>query len=312
MAPDNTQNRPVRTLHKYVATERLRGLIASAFKEDFGPGKRDITTESLVDPSRIGEARVRVRKPGMLAGVALLPEIIAVYGGGIEVEVLKADGDRVVPDDEVARLRGPVRDILMAERTVLNFLCHLSGVATLTNQYVDAIKGTQAAVTDTRKTLPGLRGLQRYAVACGGGVNHRSGLYDAVLIKDNHLAGLPAGALGDALAESIAAARALTPPPLFIEIEVDTFDQLAEVLTAGATAGWPDIVLLDNMDTQQLRRCVAERDRLAPNVLLEASGGVTLANVRAVADTGVDRIAIGALTHSAPALDLGMDLEQAG
>ncbi len=196
-----------------------------------------------------------------------------------------------------------MRDLLAIERVALNLLCHLSGVATLTAQYVAKCKGTKAGIYDTRKTLPGLRGLQKYAVACGGGRTHRIGLYDAVLIKDNHLAGTPISKLAEMLTKSAGQARRLTPGLQFVEVEVDTLDQLCEVLKAPV-----DIVLLDNMRPSLLQQAVTMRDATAPKIELEASGGVNLDTVAEISRTGVDRISVGALTHSAPSLDIGLDI----
>ena len=206
--------------------------------------------------------------------------------------------------DVVGTLSGSLRGILAVERVLLNLLTHLSGIATLTAAYVAQVAGTSADIYDTRKTIPGLRDLAKYAVACGGGCNHRMGLHDAVLVKDNHIAHIAPAELPGALARMVVAARAAKPRPTFVEIEVDTLDQLRAVLPTG-----PDIVLLDNMAPDQLRDAVALRNAAAPGVLLEASGGVTLETVGAIARTGVDRIAVGALTHSAPALDLGLDID---
>jgi nicotinate-nucleotide pyrophosphorylase (carboxylating) len=204
------------------------------------------------------------------------------------------DGDRVGPGDVVLRATGPVRRLLTVERTTLNLLCHLSGVATLTRRWVDAVAGTGAAIRDTRKTSPGLRSLEKYAVRCGGGVNHRMGLWDAALVKDNHVAA------AGGVAAAFAAVRQRFPG-LPVEVECDTVEQVAEVIEAGA-----DLVLLDNMAPDELRRSVElARDR---GVRTEASGGLSLEGAREVAATGVDYLAVGALTHSAPVLDLGLDL----
>jgi nicotinate-nucleotide pyrophosphorylase (carboxylating) len=205
----------------------------------------------------------------------------------------------------IATVIGPQRSILAAERVMLNFMTHLSGIATLTARFVAAIAGTRARILDTRKTIPGLRTLAKYAVRCGGGLSHRMGLHDAVLIKDNHLAGIPIAALKARLDEAITAARRLMPPPLFVAVEVDTLDQLQIVLRCAV-----DFVLLDNMPAEMMRHAAAIRDRVAPDVLLEASGQVNLQTVRAIAESGVDRISIGALTHSAPALDIGLDMQE--
>jgi nicotinate-nucleotide pyrophosphorylase (carboxylating) len=198
----------------------------------------------------------------------------------------------------LATARGPIPSLLTAERTALNFLQHLSGIATQTRRYVDAIAGLPARILDTRKTLPGWRLLEKYAVRCGGGHNHRTGLYDGILIKDNHLA-----AIGKAsVREAVRLARGGPFGQLPVEIEVDTLAQFDEALAVG-----PDIVLLDNMTAEQMREAVRRRNAAAPKVLLEASGGVNLTTVRTIAETGVDRISVGALTHSAPALDIALD-----
>ncbi len=193
-----------------------------------------------------------------------------------------------------------MRKILAFERTALNFLQHLSGVATLTARFVDAVAGTKATILDTRKTLPGWRLLEKYAVRCGGGRNHRIGLYDAILIKDNHLAHFVHR--GDPIAAAVSAARSQASPGTTVEVEVDSLDQLDKALRCR-----PDIILVDNFDLDRLREAVRRRDAVPPRIPLEASGGINLETVRAIAETGVDRISVGALTHSAPALDIGLD-----
>jgi nicotinate-nucleotide pyrophosphorylase (carboxylating) len=212
------------------------------------------------------------------------------------------EGRTVEPGDEVARIEGPVRSLVAMERTALNFLQHLSGVATLTSKFVAAVGGTKAVILDTRKTTPGWRDLEKYAVRCGGGRNHRFGLYDAVLIKDNHLAWLEH--LGDPIGTAITRARANAPPGTIVVAEVDTLEQLDRALECAV-----DIVLVDNFGPDGLAEAVRRRDARAPGVLLEVSGRVTLATVGGLARTGVDRISVGALTHSAPALDIGLDFE---
>jgi nicotinate-nucleotide pyrophosphorylase (carboxylating) len=218
------------------------------------------------------------------------------------------DGQLLEPGDSLGQIEGPARGILTAERIVLNALGRLSGIASLTRQYVEAAGETAARIYDTRKTTPGWRRLEKYAVRCGGGCNHRTGLFDAVLIKDNHLAlgvELSAAANRYSPAEAVVRARQFTrdhAPGMIVEVEVDTIEQLADVLPAG-----PDIVLLDNMTPDQLREAVERRDTLAPQVELEASGGVDLRSVAAIAASGVDRISVGALTHSFTSLDLGLD-----
>lgn len=275
-------------------------------REDMGPDRLDITSELLVPADARATARMRARRGGRLAGAALLGQIAAAYDPAITVQTLKTDGANLERGDVVTTFTGPLRSILAMERVALNFVTHLSGIATLTARYVAAVEGTAAGIYDTRKTIPGFRGLAKYAVVCGGGHSHRMGLYDAVLVKDNHIADIPLEQLADVVTRLIEDARRRNSAPNFIEIEVDRLDQLERVLPCS-----PDIVLLDNMDVPQLREAVAMRNRLAPKVKLESSGGVTLETVRAIAETGVDRIAIGALTHSAPALDLGLDIEEA-
>ncbi len=238
-----------------------------------------------------------------MAGLAVLPMVCAVYGGRVSAELIRHDGDNIGQNQRIAAIAGPMRDILAIERVALNLLTHLSGIATLTAAYVERCAGTKAKVCDTRKTLPGLRGLQKYAVACGGGTTHRIGLYDAVLIKDNHLAGTPLNQLAAALTDAAGQARRLTPDLRFVMAEVDTLEQLAEVLKAPV-----DIVLLDNMRPPELAQAVTMRDATAPQVELEASGGVNLNTIANIAKTGVDRISVGALTHSAPSLDIGLDI----
>ena len=270
-------------------------LVARALAEDLRDGP-DVTTEATVAATTIATGDVVARARGVVAGVAVARAVLdAVAFPPDGVTVVRDDGERVEPGDVVVTLRGPLRPLLVAERTLLNVLTHLSGVATATRAWVDALAGTGCVVRDTRKTLPGLRDLEKYAVRCGGGRNHRRSLGDAALIKDNHVAA--AGGVA-------AAVRAVLEwaPDVVVEVECDTLDQVREALGAGAR-----LVLLDNMDLDQLRAAVALARR-GPAVALEASGGLTLAGARAVAETGVDFVAVGALTHSSPALDLGLDL----
>lgn len=274
-------------------------LLSLAVTEDLGPG--DLTSEALV-PSEVGGAgKITSRARGIIAGLPAIPMTLAAYDPALTVRFYMPDGAAVAPGDVVAEIQGPARSLLSAERVVLNLLTHLSGIATLTGQFVEEIAGTPAGIYDTRKTHPGWRVLEKYAVRCGGGRNHRSALYSGVLIKDNHL-WIGSAARRFSPADAVTQARERTPAGTTIEIEVDTLDQLAEVLPAG-----PDIVLLDNMSPEQLTQAVELRNAVAPHIQLEASGGITLTNVRALAATGIERISIGALTHSAPALDLGLD-----
>jgi nicotinate-nucleotide pyrophosphorylase (carboxylating) len=275
-------------------------LISLAFEEDLGAAG-DLTSAALIDPAARATVQVVARQPGVLAGVPLIADVFGRLDPRVTVEARASDGDRLERGTIVADVSGPVRSLLTGERTMLNLLTHLSGIATQTRRYVDAVAGCRAVLLDTRKTLPGYRRLQKYAVRCGGGCNHRMGLYDAILIKDNHLAAWTSAG-GRTIADAIATARSAAPAGVTVEIEVDSLVQLQAALPLG-----PDIVLLDNMPPPLLRQAVALRDELAPGVLLEASGGITLDTVRAVAETGVDRISVGALTHSAPGLDLAFD-----
>ncbi len=288
----------------YCPTEELDVLIARAREEDLGAQGVDVTSEAFVAEDQMTDAEMVARAEGVLAGAVLLPRIAEAYDERIKVMLLKEDGAKLTPGAVVARFSGPRRSILTMERVALNFVTHLSGIASLTAQYVERTVGTKARILDTRKTLPGLRGLAKYAVACGGGVNHRVGLYDAMLVKDNHLAGVSLKALPDKLRRAIEQARKTHTALKFVEVEVDTLEQLKRVLAVPGV----DIVLLDNMTSAQLCEAVALRDQLAERVQLEASGGVSLDAVAAIAATGVDRISVGALTHSAASLDLGLDI----
>ncbi len=245
------------------------------------------------------------REAGVAAGLAAAEAILDTFDASVKLELHLADGERLKPGARLGTLTGPLAGILAAERTLLNVLGRLSGVATLTKQYVDAVAGTKAVVCETRKTTPGMRSLEKYAVKCGGGTLHRLGLHDAVLFKDNHLAHVPPEKLGEVLACAIR--RAKSEHELrFAEVEVDSMEQLRQVLTIDS--GLVDMVLLDNMSMEDMTRAVEMRDKDVPGILLEASGGVTIETVRAIAVTGVDRISVGALTHSVRCLDLGLDI----
>jgi nicotinate-nucleotide pyrophosphorylase (carboxylating) len=250
----------------------------------------DVTSTATIPADLNGTADVRTRAAGVVAGIDVAA--LVFQRAGAQVTLVAADGDRVQPGDVVLTASGPVRRLLTVERTMLNLLCHLSGIATLTARWVDAVAGTGAQIRDTRKTTPGLRALEKYAVRCGGGVNHRMGLWDAALVKDNHVAA------AGGVAAAFHAVRAAYPG-VTVEVECDTVAQVVEAIAAGA-----DLILLDNMSLADLRTCV----ELAPGTLLEASGGLSLEAAHDVAATGVDYLAVGALTHSAPILDLGMDL----
>ncbi len=277
-------------------------------REDLGCASTagDVTSELLAESPAPMSALLRARRPGIVAGLAALPMMVSAFGGGISIDLQTSDGTEVSAGAVVARLSGPARSMLTLERSLLNLLGRLSGVATLTAHYVRAVRGTRARICDTRKTTPGLRMLEKYAVRCGGGTCHRLGLWDAVLLKDNHLAALRHHDLTRWLNEHLSQLRAHRTLR-FVEVEVDNFAQFESVL--GCNPGLIDIILLDNMDAELMGRCVRRRDEERSASLLEASGGVTLETVRAVAETGVDRISVGALTHSAPVLDLGLDAE---
>ncbi len=285
-----------------VEVDASAALIELALAEDLGE-RGDITSQALLPAEASGCVRIVAREAGVVSGLPVGRLVLEEVDPTCDWETDRSDGDPVEGGSVVASLSGPVRSLLAAERTILNFLTHLSGVATLTRRYVAAVAGTSAVILDTRKTLPGWRMLEKYAVRCGGGTNHRIGLWDAVLIKDNHLAAVAEQKRGS-LADVVRLARAQVPAGVVVEIEVDSLAQLADALT-----GAPDIVLLDNMAPSRLREAVELRDREAPGVLLEASGGVDLTTVAEIARSGVDRISVGRLTHSAPALDLAFDWE---
>jgi nicotinate-nucleotide pyrophosphorylase (carboxylating) len=282
-----------------VEADACRVLVALALAEDLGT-EGDLTSQAVIPADRQGKAALAARTPGVLAGLPAVEMVLEGVDPGLRLEQRKRDGDHLAARDVIGVITGPMRALLAAERTALNFLQRLSGVATLTRRYVDAVAGLRCRILDTRKTTPGWRRLEKYAVRMGGGTNHRTGLYDGVLIKDNHLAAL--GPSPAAVAEAVRLARARYGTRVPLEVEVDTAEQLEAALAAG-----PDAVLLDNMGPDRLREAVRRRDAVAPRVLLEASGGVTLDTVRAVAEAGVDRVSVGALTHSAAALDIGLD-----
>jgi nicotinate-nucleotide pyrophosphorylase (carboxylating) len=277
-----------------LSVQLVDDVIARALDEDLGVAG-DVTTAATIPTSARAAADLVPRAAGVVAGLTIAARVFeTVSQGRLRTEFGTADGARVVPGEVLATVRGPVRDILTAERTALNLLGHLSGVATLTRAWVDAVAGTNARIRDTRKTMPGLRALEKYAVRMGGGANHRMSLSDAALVKDNHVAA--AGGVVHAF-ELVRAAQ----PGLPIEIEVDTVEQAREVIDAGA-----ELVLLDNMAPADMRAAV---EYAAGRARLEASGGLRLDRAREVAETGVDYLSVGALTHSAPVLDIGLDIQ---
>jgi nicotinate-nucleotide pyrophosphorylase (carboxylating) len=276
-------------------------LVGLALNEDWGT-YGDLTTEAIIPSEAEGRAVFVARFPGILAGLPAVTTMLEPFQAAKNIQPLLLDGSRLQVGSKIAIWSGPLHAILGFERTALNFLQHLSGVATLTRQYVDAVAGLECRILDTRKTTPGWRLLEKYAVRQGGGHNHRMGLYDQILIKDNHLAALRGAA--DPIAAAIEKVRNRAGTAASVEIEVDNLDQFDRAL-----ACTPEIILLDNMNLEEMREAVRRRNAKHPRILLEASGGITLANVRAAAETGVDRISIGALTHSAPALDISLEYD---
>jgi len=277
--------------------EEVRRAVQLALAEDLGSG--DATTLAIVGENLAAEAAIRAREPLVIAGLQLAEAAFRELSSELEITGAAEDGQRAEAGRILLKIKGPARPMLSAERIALNFLQRLSGVATLTAQFVDAVKDTRAQIFDTRKTTPGWRRLEKYAVTCGGGRNHRFGLFDMVLIKDNHLAALRAES-PNAIAAALHRAKAAFPQ-LKVEVEADTLEQVEQAVAAGA-----DLILLDNMNPVQLRLAVR---RCKGRAQTEASGGVSLASVRAIAETGVDFISVGALTHSARAVDIGLDFE---
>lgn len=279
---------PALSLPRYLVEQA----VATALEEDLG-GVGDITTNTIIPPDAQGDASIIVRKPGVIAGLDLAAASFKSLDPDVRFTRIVEDGSKVEAGATIARIAGKTRALLTGERTALNFFGRLSGIATLTAGYVAAVEGTHAKIVETRKTTPGLRALEKYAVRCGGGTNHRFGLYDAVLVKDNHIAA------AGGLAEALNAVRTAVGHLVKIEVEVDTLDQLENVLRFPI-----DAVLLDNMDAGTLKRAIA---LVKGRVITEASGGVTLESVREIAKTGVDLISVGALTHSARSLDSSLE-----
>jgi nicotinate-nucleotide pyrophosphorylase (carboxylating) len=276
-----------------VASEQIHGIIALALEEDLGAG--DVTSIATIPADLPALATIVAKAPGVVAGLPVVEAVFAQLDPSVSVTLLAADGDRIAQTPmELARIEGPARSVLGGERTALNILGHLCGVATATRAYVDRVEGTGARILDTRKTLPGLRVLDKYAVICGGGVNHRVGLYDAILIKDNHLR------VAGGVRPAVESARALYPA-LNLTVEVEHEDQLNDAIQCGAQR-----IMLDNMSPDRMRAAV---ELIAGRAEVEASGGITLGNVREVAETGVDVISIGAITHSAKWLDVSLEVQ---
>lgn len=298
-------------LYEHLArTGLVRRLLELARDEDLGPAGVDLTGAACGSAKTVA-ACVNARAPGVAAGIAAIEDLTDVYGVPIEADVHVQDGHRFTPGETLVTLRGPIAGVVMVERPLLNLLGRLSGVAARTADFRAAMGDTNARLYDTRKTTPGLRVLEKYAVRCGGGQCHRFGLHDAVMFKDNHIAGVPTPQLASHVASMVAQARSVGAArgcvPAFIEAEVDTLEQLGALLAL--TPGLIDVVLLDNMPPDQLAEAVSRRDRAASPVLLEASGGVTLDTIASAAASGVDRVSVGSLTHRATSVDLGLDIE---
>lgn len=324
-APHDLNSLSLPALYEHFdATGLIKRVIELAADEDLGPatedsalhrnwqaGSGDITTDASIDPSARAVAHLVARKSGVIAGLATIPTLLETFTTDVKTEVLSQDGAKVEKSTLLAKLEGPLDEVLSLERTMLNLIGRLSGVATNTRRHVDTLADikTKSRLYDTRKTTPGLRVLEKYAVRCGGGFSHRIGLYDAVLLKDNHLAGVPLSGLASWVSESAKRAKTQSSKAehvKFIECEVDSLEQLQELFKV--PKGDLDIILLDNMSIDLLKQAVALRDKHAPHLELEASGGVTLETLPLIAQTNVDRISVGALTHSAVQLDVALDV----
>ncbi len=289
---------------QYPDPKKYLQLIQLAYDEDYAGS--DVTSEATISEGQCGRGALVFRKEGIVCGMPVVQQVLSVYSEHLQLEVIHPDGTMVGPGTTVATLVGPMRSLLAAERVVLNFLQRLSAIATMTARYVQKVKHSNCQVCDTRKTTPGWRELEKYAVRCGGGINHRYGLWDAVLIKDNHLASFSTGDLSLALSKVVGRVAKATRKPDFIQVEVDTLDQLKATLAVEGV----NMILLDNMTNDQLKKAVSLRDSLSSRqkVLLEASGNITLKTLSAIAETGVDRVSIGALTHSVRNLDIALDI----
>jgi nicotinate-nucleotide pyrophosphorylase (carboxylating) len=300
-------------MQPFPSYEQLKDLILMAKREDLGPDGDDVTSRLLVPESAVSVGTLYQKEIGVACGLPIVEMVCRAYDERLRVELIPGFHMEIIEgrysdqrQTPLLRIRGPVRSLLSAERVVLNFLQRMSGVATLTQRFVRRVAGTTAKIYDTRKTIPGFRALDKYAVRAGGGENHRVGLYDGMLVKDNHLASVLPRELSGYLQRIVNQSRGEAAGRL-IEVEVDTLEQLKEVLKVEGI----DVILLDNMDCPRMEMAVDLRDKSGRKgrVALEASGGVTLETVRTIALTGVDRIAVGALTHSATALDIGLDVE---
>lgn len=301
-------------MYPFPSHEELRDLIQLAKREDLGPAGDDVTSRLMVPADAVGVGTLVQKEVGVACGLPIVEMVCRAYDERLRVEQIPGFHLEIIegrysdqPRTPLLRIRGPVRSLLSAERVILNFLQHMGGVATHTQRFVRRVAGTGAKIYDTRKTVPGLRLLDKYAVRCGGGFNHRIGLFDGLLVKDNHLAEIPPRELRDYLSKVVAQCRSEDPSRL-TEIEVDRLEQLQEVLKVDGV----HVVLLDNMDCPTMERAVEMRDASGRKgqTELEASGGVTLETVRSIASTGVERIAVGAITHSATALDVSLEIEQ--
>jgi nicotinate-nucleotide pyrophosphorylase (carboxylating) len=271
-------------------------IVDRALAEDIGTG--DLTSMAAIPADARAEAALVLREPAVVCGLPVARAVFAAVDPALELRALLPEGARAEAGATIATVAGPARGLLSGERVALNLLQRMCGIATITSRYVEAVRGTKARILDTRKTTPGLRALEKYAVRMGGGTNHRFALYDGVMLKDNHLAILAAGGLG--LGEAVRRTRAAVGPMVRVEVEVESVEQAAVAAGAGA-----DMILLDNMPPDELRAAVGV---IAGRALTEASGGITMASIRAVAESGVDFISVGALTHSARALDIGLDM----
>jgi len=312
------------SLHEFYQSLRATGLPRRLFEiaheEDLGPATADarggpdravgdITSSCCIDPRKVAHASLIARSAGVISGLAATDDLLDLFAPSVRARCHIDDGTFANAGSCVMTLSGPLDEILGLERTMLNLVGRLSGIATRTRRFVDALPaGCRAKIYDTRKTTPGLRVLEKYAVRCGGGQSHRMGLFDAVLIKDNHIAGVSVSQLGSYITDAAKRARSASRAPAFIQVEVDTLEQFEELVKL--PGGTIDIVLLDNMGPELLRAAVARRDALNPKLELESSGGVTLDTVGALASTGIDRISIGGLTHSAVVLDVALDVTE--